>query len=228
MLGSLAALAGTLVIAADRTGMKAHTPAAASPAVEPPSHVAAAAAAAAAGQEAWAAGAGAAAAAAAAAAASAASAASAGPTPAASLLGDGLIVCAALCYSASTVRIPAWAVHRGVPSLHLALGKSAFLAAVSFAALAVQAWHLAASGGAAGDLWPGWRRSVAGWALIAWSALGPGALAAFLHVKVRWGPSLAQLLSFRPGCSFRAYLKLVWCPSNLTSCTALAASCIWV
>lgn len=199
MLGSLAALAGTLVIAADRTGMKVHgsaasrlpalsrlqldmptsgrfgaawwtagSAAAAVAAAEPALRPAAGAAAAAGGQAAGAAGQAAAAA-----------------QPAASLLGDGLIIFAALCYSGSTVRIPAWAVQQGVPSLHLALGKSACLAAVSAAALAVQAWHLAAVGRAAEELWPGWRQSAAGWGLIAWSALGPGALAAFLHVKVR-------------------------------------------
>ncbi len=101
---------------------------------------------------------------------------------------------AALCYSASTVCIPAWAVRRRVPSLHLALGKSAFLAAVSAAALAAQAWQLAASGCAAEQLWPGWRQSAAGWALITWSALRPGALAAFLHVKVGGSGALTHAL----------------------------------
>ena len=82
------------------------------------------------------------------------------------------------------VRIPAWTVRRGVPPLHLAIGKSAVLAAGSAAALAVEAGRLAAHGRATAQLWPCWRRSPAGWALICWSALGPGALSAFLHVQV--------------------------------------------
>lgn len=93
------------------------------------------------------------------------------------------------------VRIPAWAVRRGVPPLHLAIGKSAFLAAGSAAALAAEAGHLAARGSAAAQLWPRWRCSPAGWALICWSALGPGALSAFLHVKVsrlRWCSSCGR------------------------------------
>ena len=193
MLGSLAALAGTLVIAADRAGLHIHSPTAgqwlalwgqpqlldAFPGTAAWSAAVADSAAANSAQDA----------AnilpqAAAAAAGTAGSASGAASPAAALLGDGLMLFAALCYSASTVRIPAWAVRRRVPSLHLALGKSAFLAAVSAAALAAQAWQLAASGCAAQQLWPGYRRSAAGWALIALSALGPGALAAFLHVKV--------------------------------------------
>jgi drug/metabolite transporter (DMT)-like permease len=72
-----------------------------------------------------------------------------------------------------------WAVRHRVAPLHLALGKSAFLAAVSAAALGLA---MAAEGEPAAALWPGWRQPE-GWAIILWSAAGPGALAALLHVK---------------------------------------------
>lgn len=143
LLGSALALVGTLVIAADRSGLP-H-----SNSLHP-----------------------------------AAFGASTAHSPEASPLGDALIIFAALCYSAATVRIPAWAVRRAVPPLHLALGKSAFLATVSLAALGAEAAWLGATGRTLAGLWPGWRQA-AGWACIGWSALGPGALSAFLHVKVR-------------------------------------------
>ncbi len=94
-------------------------------------------------------------------------------------LGDALTLLAALCYSAACVRLPAWAVQRGVRPLELALGKAAFLTAVALAALGFQI----ASGQPVAQLWPGWQRPE-GWALVLWAALGPGALASVLHVKV--------------------------------------------
>ncbi|EFN56827.1 hypothetical protein CHLNCDRAFT_144380 [Chlorella variabilis] len=115
------------------------------------------------------------------AAAGAATAATAAPA-ATSPVGDALMLFAALCYSASTVRIPVWAVRHSVASLQLALGKSAFLAAVSAAVLGLEAARVVAAGEPATALWPGWR-GWEGWAIISWSALGPGALAAVLHVK---------------------------------------------
>lgn len=99
-------------------------------------------------------------------------------------LGDGLTLLAALCYSAATVRVPAWAVRRRVPALQLALGKCAVLTAVALATFGLQAAQLAADGQPAAELWPGWQQP-GGWAVVLWAALGPGALASVLHVKVR-------------------------------------------
>lgn len=99
-------------------------------------------------------------------------------------LGDALTLLAALCYSAACVRIPAWAVRRRVAPLQLALGKAAFLAVVASAALGLQAAQLAAEGQPLDGLWPGWQKPL-GWACILWAAVGPGALASVLHVKVR-------------------------------------------
>ena len=121
-------------------------------------------------------------------------------------LGDGLTLLAALCYSAACVRLPAWAVQRGVQPLQLALGKSAFLSIVALAALAVQASQLAAAGQPAAQLWPGWQQPQ-GWAIVLWAALGPGALASVLHVKVcQEGWVLANLSSLFPCLLARLHL----------------------
>lgn len=117
-------------------------------------------------------------------AAAAAAAADAGGGGAGLPLGDALTLFAALCYSAATVRMPAWAVRRRVEPLQLALGKCAVLTAVALAALGVQAWQLAADGQSVVELWPGWLEPQ-GWAAVLWAALGPGALASVLHVKVK-------------------------------------------
>lgn len=101
-------------------------------------------------------------------------------------LGDLLTLAAALCYSAATVRIPAWTARRAVTPLQLALGKAAFLAAASSAALGWQAAQLAAEGQSVASLWPGWQQPE-GWALVFWAAVGPGALASVLQAKVRRG-----------------------------------------
>lgn len=99
---------------------------------------------------------------------------------------------AALCYSLATVRIAHYASR--VPSLDLALGKSALLAVV---ALCLLGWEAAGAAGAlaaahgapptlgelAAQLWPNSGDPLA-WALIIYSAVGPGAVAAYLHVKV--------------------------------------------
>jgi hypothetical protein len=90
---------------------------------------------------------------------------SAGAAPPSSPLGDALVVAAALCYSAATVRIPAWAVRHTVLPLHLALGKSAVLAAVSTAALVMEAARMMAQEAPVSSLWPGWH-APAGWAII--------------------------------------------------------------
>ena len=107
--------------------------------------------------------------------------------------GDASVLLGALCYSAATVRIPAY---RSVPPVRLALGKSATLAVVSVAVLAAEVGGLLLHGQPlAAALWPGWRDPAA-WAVILWSAVGPGALAAYLHVKGQRSvsPTTAQVI----------------------------------
>jgi drug/metabolite transporter (DMT)-like permease len=114
------------------------------------------------------------------------------------LAGDALTLAAALCYSAATVRIPVWAVRRGVSPLQLSLGKAAFLTAVSVAALGLQSGQPAAAGQSVADhlaaLWPGWQQPE-GWAILLWVALGPGALGSVLHVRGQSlvSPTAAQI-----------------------------------
>jgi hypothetical protein len=103
--------------------------------------------------------------------------------------GDALALLASLSYSFATVRMPVWLVRRAVPPLQLAVGKAAFLVAVTTAVAGVQASRLAAAGQPLSALWPGWRQPQ-GWAIILWGALGPGALASVLHVQVRGGAAL--------------------------------------
>ena len=98
--------------------------------------------------------------------------------------GDVLTLLAAISYSVATVRMPVWAVKHRVTPLQLALGKSAFLTAVAAGVAALQAGQLAAAGQPAAALWPGWQ-SAEGWGIMLWAALGPGALASVLVVKVR-------------------------------------------
>jgi drug/metabolite transporter (DMT)-like permease len=97
--------------------------------------------------------------------------------------GDVLTLLAALCYSAATVRLPVWSVRRSVSPLELAAGKCAVLTAVAVAAAGVQAGQLTAAGHPISDLWPGWHRPE-GWGIMLWAAVGPGALANVLLVKV--------------------------------------------
>ncbi|KAL4444200.1 hypothetical protein ABPG75_011937 [Micractinium tetrahymenae] len=125
----------------------------------------------------------------------AAAAAAAAATGAALPLGDALTLLAALCYSAATVRIPVWAVQRKVSPLQIALGKAVSLTAVAAAGLALQAAQLAGEGQSLAALWPGWQQPQ-GWAILAWAAFGPGALAAVLHVRGQSlvSPSAAQIV----------------------------------
>jgi drug/metabolite transporter (DMT)-like permease len=94
----------------------------------------------------------------------------------------------------STVRIP-WYAQRVAP-LRLAFGKSLVLAAVAAAALGTQALALGGGPPTLGELWPACCDQSTAWALIAWSAVGPGALSAFLHVKGQSlvGPTDAQVV----------------------------------
>ncbi|PSC76827.1 GPI mannosyltransferase 2 isoform A [Micractinium conductrix] len=110
-------------------------------------------------------------------------------------LGDALTLVAALMYSAATVRIPYWAVQRRVTPVQLAFGKALALTAVAAGGLALQASSIAAQGQPLEALWPGWASPQA-WAVVAWAALGPGALASVLHVKGQSlvSPSAAQIV----------------------------------
>ena len=94
------------------------------------------------------------------------------------IVGDLATLAAAFCYSMATVRIPQYA--QKVEPLKLALGKSLVLTTIAVIGVATQMsgvpWY---------DVWPvlphGNARQVIG--LIAWSAVGPGAVSAYLHVK---------------------------------------------
>lgn len=99
-------------------------------------------------------------------------------------LGDVFTLLAALSYSAATVRLPVWSVRYGVSPLQLSVGKCAVLAAVAAAAAGAQAGQLAAAGQSISSLWPGWHQ-LEGWGVMLWAAVGPGALANVLLVKVR-------------------------------------------
>ena len=84
-----------------------------------------------------------------------------------------------------------------VPPLRLAWGKSTVLAVVAVSALAGNALSIAAGGGAPlAELWPAGGAQPAAWWIILWSALGPGALSAYLHVKGQSmvGPTDAQVV----------------------------------
>lgn len=56
-------------------------------------------------------------------------------------------------------------------------------AGIALGTFGVAAAALAAEGAPLSDLWPGYDNPLA-WGIMIWSALGPGALAAFLHAKV--------------------------------------------
>lgn len=95
--------------------------------------------------------------------------------------GDAAILVAALFYSLATVRITGYA--RSLPPVRIAAGKSAVLAAVALATFLVAAAANLQQGHPVSEMWEGWANPVA-WVVLAWSAVGPGALAAYLHVKV--------------------------------------------
>lgn len=117
-------------------------------------------------------------------------------------LGDAATLGAALAYSLSTVRIPVYAAR--VAPLRLAFGKSIALAVTTSAALLI---GLLSSGGpesgealfstaSLASFWPGCCDQKLVFYLIAWSAVGPGALSAYLHVKGQSlvGPTDAQVV----------------------------------
>lgn len=83
-----------------------------------------------------------------------------------------------------------------VPPLQLALGKSSVLALVSTTVLSIKALTIAAHGAPLTELWPAGPSQPLAWGIIAWSAAGPGALSAYLHVKGQSmvGPTDAQIV----------------------------------
>jgi drug/metabolite transporter (DMT)-like permease len=119
-------------------------------------------------------------------------------------LGDAGTLGAALAYSLSTVRIPLYASR--VAPLKLAFGKSIALAVTTSTALLIGLVASSSSGGGGGDalfssasftsFWPGCCDQKLAFYLIAWSAVGPGALSAYLHVKGQSlvGPTDAQVV----------------------------------
>ncbi len=134
-------------------------------------------------------------------------------------LGDALTLLAALCYSAATVRIPVWAVRHRVSPLQIALGKAVALTAVAAAGLALEAARAAGEGQSLAAFWPGWQQPE-GWAILAWAALGPGALASVLHVKVGGsvghGPHVAT--ACRAGRLLAASQPRTICPHQVCTC----------
>jgi drug/metabolite transporter (DMT)-like permease len=113
-------------------------------------------------------------------------------------MGDATTLAAAFFYSLSTVRIPFYA--QKMTPLKLACGKSVVLATLAMASLSVQVYSLGGASGSAAEvlqeLWPNATTQQAVWSLLVWSAVGPGALSAFLHVKGQSmvGPTDAQVL----------------------------------
>lgn len=95
--------------------------------------------------------------------------------------GDVAILASAFFFSLATVRLGKYA--RRIPSVELAAAKSVVLGTAAVATFGVAAGALLAAGEPLTDLWPGWTNPVS-WSIMVWSALGPGAAAAFLHAKV--------------------------------------------
>lgn len=102
-----------------------------------------------------------------------------GPAPAG---GDVAILAAAFFFSLATVRLGTYA--RAIPAVELAAAKSTVLGGAALGTFLVAAAMMAAAGEPLSDLWPGWDSSPVAWAVLCYAALGPGALAAFLHAKV--------------------------------------------
>ena len=96
--------------------------------------------------------------------------------------GDAAILSAAFFYSLATVRLGTYA--RFIPAVELAAAKSVVLGGAAAGMFAVAAVGMTANGDPLTDLWPGYASSPLSWGILVWSALGPGALAAFLHAKV--------------------------------------------
>ncbi len=99
--------------------------------------------------------------------------------------GDVAILIAAFFYSLAIVRLGAYA--RVIPAVELSAAKSTVLAGAAVGTFLVAAATMTAAGEPLSDLWPGWQSSPVAWAVLCYAALGPGALAAFLHAKVGLG-----------------------------------------
>jgi hypothetical protein len=97
--------------------------------------------------------------------------------------GDAAILSSAFFFSLATVRLGTYA--RRIKSVELAAAKSVVLGLAAFATFLIASGSMLAAGDPISDLWPGYTNPVA-WGVMIYSALGPGALAAFLHAKVRW------------------------------------------
>lgn len=98
-----------------------------------------------------------------------------------SLGGDAAILSSAFFFSLATVRLGTYA--RRIPSVELAAAKSVVLGTIAFATFVAVGASMVAAGDPITDLWPNWDSSPVGWAVLCYSALGPGAAAAFLHAK---------------------------------------------
>jgi drug/metabolite transporter (DMT)-like permease len=97
-----------------------------------------------------------------------------------SLGGDAAILSAAFFFSLATVRLGTYA--RRIPSVELAAAKSVVLGGAALGTFLVAAAGMAAAGEPVTTLWPGYDNPLS-WGVLVYSALGPGALAAFLHAK---------------------------------------------
>ncbi|KAI3428811.1 hypothetical protein D9Q98_007628 [Chlorella vulgaris] len=94
--------------------------------------------------------------------------------------GDAAILSSAFFFSLATVRLGTYA--RRIKSVELAAAKSVVLGLAAFATFLIASGSMLAAGDPISDLWPGYTNPVA-WGVMIYSALGPGALAAFLHAK---------------------------------------------
>lgn len=95
--------------------------------------------------------------------------------------GDAAIVLAAFFFSLATVRINGFT--KSLPSMQIAAGKSLVLGALAVAYLLYTASITTLEGRPLTSLWEGWANPVA-WGALVWSAVGPGAIASYFHVKV--------------------------------------------
>ncbi|CAL8460827.1 g358 [Coccomyxa elongata] len=94
--------------------------------------------------------------------------------------GDACILAAAFFYSLATVRLSRLAAN--VSSLELAASKSLALATISLGWIGISAANQVVSHESLVALWEGYADPAA-WLVLLWSALGPGALAAYLQTR---------------------------------------------
>lgn len=116
-------------------------------------------------------------------------------------VGDGFILAAAAFYSMATVRLGLHA--RRLPTMQLAAYKSVVLAGISGVWLLGTAAALSFEDGSLLPLWPGYQNAWA-WGLLAFSAVGPGALAAVLQTFV--SPLLLYCKPLWDDCCYTADL----------------------